>query len=115
MHCEENLYIIDLLLPPVASAPTNLMAVQEDPTAIRVSWTPPTPLGDTTGYKIYYSGGSSGCVDVSGGSTDNHLLTGLQNGASYTISIVGTSEHLPSDHVNYPLSKFLQHTKYYVL
>ena len=115
MHCEENMYIfcsIDLLLPPVASAPTNLMAVQEGPTGIRVSWTPPTPLGDTTGYRVYYSGGSSGSVDVSGGYTDNHTLTGLQNGASYTISIVGTSEHLPSDRVDYPnsipLSEFLQ-------
>ena len=99
MHCVENMCIfcsIDLLLPPVASAPTNLTAVQEGPTGIRVSWTPPTPLGDTTGYRIYYSGGSSGSANVSGGSTDNHLLTGLQNGASYTISIVGTSDHLPS-------------------
>ena len=105
---------ISLLLPPVASASTNLMAVQEGPTGIRVSWTPPTPLGDTTGHRIYYSGGSSGSVDVSGGSTDNQLLTGLQNGASYTISIVGTSEHFFSDHVDYPdsitLSKFLQCT-----
>ena len=80
------------------------MAVQEGPTGIRVSWTPPTPLGDTTGYRIYYSGGSSGSVNVSGGSTDNHLLTGLQNGSDYTISIVGTSERLPSDHVDYPNS-----------
>ena len=89
------------------------MAVQEGSTGIRVSWTPPTPLGDTTGYRIYYSGGSSGSVNVSGGSTDNHLLTGLQNGANYTISIVGTSEHLPSDRVDYqnsiPLSELLQH------
>ena len=96
----------------MASAPTNLMAVQEGPTGIRVSWTPPTPLGDTIGYRIYYSGGSSGSVDVSGGSTDNHLLTGLQNGVSYTISIVSTSEHLPSDRVDYPnsisLSELLQ-------
>ena len=88
------------------------MAVQEGPTGIRVSWTPPTPLGDTTGYRIYYSGGSSGSVDVSSGSTDNHLLTGLQNGASYTISIVGTSEHFFSDRVDYPnsitLSELLQ-------
>ena len=86
---------------PVASAPTNLKAVQEGLTGIQVSWTPPTPLGDTTGYKIYYSGGSSGSVDVSGGLTDNRTLTGLQNRASYTISIVGTSEHLPSDSVDY--------------
>ena len=88
------------------------MAVQEGPTGIRGSWTPPTPLGDTTGYRVYYSGGSNGSVDVSGGYTDNHLLTGLQNEASYTISIVGTSEHLPSDRVDYPnsipLGEFLQ-------
>ena len=77
----------------------NLMAVQEGPTSIRVSWSPPTPLGDTTGYRIYYSGGSSGSEDVSDGSTDNYLLTGLQNGESYTISIVATSQHLPSESI----------------
>ena len=69
------------------------MAVQEGPTSVRVSWSPPTPLGDTTGYRIRisYSGGSSGSVDVSDGSTSTHTLTGLENGASYTISMVGTS------------------------
>ena len=88
------------LIFPVASAPTNLMAVQEGVTSIRVSWSPPTPLGDTTGYRIYYSDSdSSDSVDVSGGSTDNYLLTGLQNGYRYTISIVATSEHLPSERV----------------
>jgi len=101
-----------------ASAPANLIAVQEGPTGIQVSWTPPTPLGDTTGYRIYYGGGSSGSVDVNGGSTDNHLLTGLQNGVSYTISIVGTSGHIPSDCVDYPssitLSELLQHMPMYV-
>ena len=88
------------------------MAVQKGPYNIQISWTPPTPLGDTTGYKIYYSGGSSGSVDVRGGSTDNHLLIGLRNKASYTLIIVGTSEHLPSDYVDYPnsitLSELLQ-------
>ena len=77
------------------------MIVHESPTGIRVSWTPPTQLGDTTGYKIYYSGGSSGSEDVSGGSTHNHLLIDLQNGARYNISIVGTSAHLPSERVEY--------------
>ena len=81
---------------PVASAPTSVMAVQEGLTSIRVSWSPPTPLGDTTGYRIYYiySGGSSGSEDVSDGSTYNYLLTGLQNGASYNIYIVASSQHL---------------------
>ena len=88
----------------VASAPTNLMVVQEGPTSIRVLWTPPTPLGNTTGYRIFYSGKISGSIGVSGGAADNHLLTSLQNGAIYTISIVGTSTHFFSGHVNYPNS-----------
>ena len=76
------------------------MAVQEDLTSIRVFWSPPTPLGDTTGYRIYYNDSdSSDSVDVCDGSTDNYLLTGLQNGESYTISIVATSEHFHSHSV----------------
>ena len=59
------------------------MATQGGPSGIQVSWTPPTPLGDTTGYRIYYSG-SSGSVDVSDG---------------LTVSIVGTSEHFFSEKV----------------
>ena len=84
---------------PVASAPTSVMAVQEGLTSIQVSWSPPTPLGDTTGYRIYYSGGSSGSANVGGGSTDNYLLTDLQNGEKYTVSIVVISQHFFSDNV----------------
>ena len=91
--------IIMVMCVPVGSAPTNLMAVQEGLTSIRVSWSPPTPLGDTTGYRIYYSGGSSDSVDVSGGSTDNYTLTGLVMGGTYTISIEATSQHFPSGRV----------------
>ena len=66
----------------------------------------PHPLhwGITAGYKIYYSGGSSGSVDVSGGSTHNHLLTHLESGTTYTIVIVGTSEHFFSEEVENPNS-----------
>ena len=97
-----NTVHVCLLLLPVASAPTSVMAVQEGLTGIRVSWSPPTSLGDTTGYRIYYSGGSSGSTSepVSGGSTNNYLLDNLLNGVVYTITmIVGTSEHLPSERV----------------
>ena len=73
------------------------MAVQEGPTSVRLSWSPPSPLGDTTGYRISYSGGSSGSVDVSDASTNNYLLTALQNGVSYTISIAGISQHIASE------------------
>ena len=43
------------------------------------------PSSGATGYTISYTGGgSSDSVTVSGGSTDERLLTGLQNGATYT-------------------------------
>ena len=72
------------------------MAVQDGPTSIRVTWTPPSPLGDTNGYRISYTGGG-GSVDVDGGNTNSHTLMGLSNGETYTISIVGTaSPGIPS-------------------
>ena len=73
------------------------MAVQEGLTSIRVSW---TPSSGASGYTISYTGGgSSDSVTVSGGSTDNYLLTGLVMEATYTISIVATSQHFSSDPV----------------
>ena len=92
--------LVYVVLPPVASAPSNLTALQEGPTSVRVSWSPPSRLGDTTGYRISYSGGSSGSVNISDGSTNTHTLTGLVNRDSYTISIVGTSQHFFSEVVD---------------
>ena len=73
-------------------------ANQVNLTTIRVSWSPPNPLGDTTGYIITYTGGSSGSVTVNDPNIDNYLLTGLYGG-HYTIAILGMSEHYPSDSV----------------
>ena len=69
------------------------MTVQDGPTSIRVTWTPPSPLGDTTIYRISYTGGggSSNSVDVDGGNTNSHTLMGLTNGETYTISIMNTA------------------------
>ena len=88
-----------------ASPPSGVTAVQDGPTSIRVSWTPPSPLGDTSGYRIYYTraGGSSDSVDVDDGNTNTHTLMGLTNGETYTISIAGTlssSGGLPSPPVS---------------
>ena len=88
-----------------ASPPSGVTAEQDGPTSIRVSWTPPSPLGDTSGYRIYYTraGGSSDSVDVDGGNTNRRTLMGLTNGETYTISIVGrssTSTVLPSPPVS---------------
>ena len=87
------------------------MVVQEGP-SIRVSWKPPTPLGDITGYRIYYSGGGSGSKDISNGSTDNYLLTGLQNRGSYNISLVATSQHLPSESITTDMEVMLGEDMY---
>ena len=38
-------------------------------------------------------------MDISGGSTDEYTLTGLQSATTYTISIVATSQDLPSSAV----------------
>ena len=68
-----------------------------------MSWTPPTPLGDTTGYIIYYTNDDntdSDSVVIDGSSTDEYTLTNLQNGETYIISIVATSSSdLPSESV----------------
>ena len=72
--------------------PTDVAAVQNGPTSITVTWTPPSPLGDTTGYRLDYTGGCiSTSVNVSGEFSNNHTITGLENGQIYTISIVSTS------------------------
>ena len=73
--------------------PTDVAAVQNGLTSITVTWTPPSPLGNTTGYTISYTtrGGSSSSVNVAGENTNSHTLTGLTNGRTYTISIVATS------------------------
>ena len=92
--------------------PTDVAGVQDGPTSIRVTWTPPDPLDGVTGYRIHYTtgGGSRGSQTVSGGNTMTHTLTGLTNGETYTISIAAISNTLPSSAVmaNMPvgLSKF---------
>ena len=69
-----------------------MTAVQDGPTSITVTW---TASSNANGYRIYYnsSEGDSGSVDVSG---NNHTLTGLVRGATYTISIIATSQSLPT-------------------
>ena len=66
-----------------------------------MSWTPPTPLGDTTGYIINYTNDdNTDSVDIDGGSTDEYTLTDLQNGETYTIYIIATSRHFPCETID---------------
>ena len=89
----------------VASPPSGVTAVRDGPTSIRVSWTPPSSPGDTSGCRIYYTraGSRSVSVDVDGGNTNSHTLMGLTNGETYTISVAGRSSSssvLPSPPVS---------------
>ena len=62
-----------------------------------MSWTPPDPLGDTSGYIISYVdtalSDGYGDVNLDGGYLDNDLLNNLNNGGRYNISIHSKSQH----------------------
>ena len=65
--------------------------------SIEVMWTPPIPADDVTGYIVYYSGddGSNEAVQVTGGSTNSHILTELSTKINYMISVATTSSQYP--------------------
>ena len=67
-------------------------------------WVPPSPLGDTTGYRISHTvdGGSSNSVNISDGNT-SYVLSGLEKEKDYNISIIGTSDHFFSMSVAWEL------------
>ena len=104
---------MDFVFFTVASAPDNLSLMQDGETTIIVSWTTPTPLGDTTEYRVYYT-----TVRNTETSTDANSstisLTSLMPGRRYNISIVGLSDHLPSEPVT--LSIYLgKHNNHFYL
>ena len=97
------LFTLTRFLPTDASAPTNLMAVQEGLTSIRVSW---TISSDANGYRISYNSSnddSQKSLIISDGFNNTTLLNNLIMKATYTISIVATSPYFDSstveDHV----------------
>ena len=81
-----------------ADPPTGLMAVEDSPTSILVSWTAPASgSAIVTGYRISYQTGGGSVQSVTVGPTAiSHILTGLQSGSTYNISIVALSGTLPS-------------------
>ena len=84
---------IDMYLytaPP--GPPTGVTAVQYGPTSVSVSWTAPTSGGPVTRYDIYYvaNGGPSTTTSIS------FVLTNLQAGVQYNISVIAVGTSLPS-------------------
>ena len=63
-------------------------------TTVRVTWSPPSGEATVTGYIVHYRMGGMKTVSSSSTSTD---ITGLTNGATYTISVEATSQHLSGE------------------
>ena len=84
--------------PLVPSTPENVTAVVSGLTSVLMSW---SESSENTGYIIYYwsSGGDNDSIDISNSST-THILTNLQNGEVYDISIVATSVHFHSEAID---------------
>ena len=98
MSCTCILYLT------VASAPDSLSLKQDGETTVIVSWTVPTPPGDTTGYRVYYTTDNMNEIIVDSNSS-TITLTLLEPLKEYEISVVGLSEHFSSEPIT--LSIFL--------
>ena len=77
---------------PETSPPSDVEAVQDGATSIRVTW---RTSCEATGYRISYTrgGGVSGGSEDLDASSTSWKLTGLVNGATYIISVVTISLH----------------------
>ena len=83
----------------VGSPPTEVRAFQGSPTTIHVFWGHPKPVGNTTGYQIYYRGPTEGSLSVDSIDVNDKIITGLVNGQTCYISVTGKSSHLDSEPV----------------
>ena len=78
----------------MAGDPTLTSLVQTSGTAVRVMWNPPSGGAAVTGYVVCYRAGSSVGTEAEPSSSTSHDITGLTIGATYTISVEATSQHL---------------------
>ena len=86
---------LHMLCAAAPAPPTGVTAVQEGPTSVTVSW---TQSGTVTGYWIYYvsaGGEDSGSAGPITGTS--HTLDSLQDGLTYTITVIAVGNHLPSE------------------
>ena len=83
--------------PPASDPPSGLTVSQKGLDSALVSWTAPSGGATVTGYTIYYQpeGGERSSV-IAGASDTSVTISGLIEGATYSITIVATSNTLPS-------------------
>ena len=81
--------------------------MQNGPTSIELNWTHDSS-GYRTGYTIVYSTSDSTTEAIEKGpGVSVAELTGLEMGAYYSISVMATSDHLPSEAVTVTLQLVL--------
>ena len=95
------------MFSPVAGDPTLMSLDQISSTAVRVMWSAPSGGTTVTGYVVHYRTNSSVVTKSSCSSTSTDI-TGLTSGATYTISVEATSQHLSgeSEKMTIELSEF---------
>jgi titin len=78
----------DTATVPALAAPHDVVAAPGDTTAT-VTWTAITPATGITGYTVTYTreGGQAQSAQVPGAATHSHELTGLENGATYSVTV----------------------------
>ena len=109
-------YVEDMKLitaPP--GWPNNVTAVWSGPSSATVSWAAPTSGGPVSRYDIYYM--ANGVPSTGGGSTTStsYVLTNLQFGVEYNISVVAVGTYLGSQIVwtvdDKGINKLAHHSK----
>lgn len=88
-----------LTFSPIIAAkqPGNVSIEQHSPTTMRVSWTLSSAGNSITEFRIYYSSDNNyNNMIVSLPPLSQVIIENLQHGATYHVSIVALSVHLPS-------------------
>ena len=83
----------------VGMAP-NFTICQASSTSLRIDWSPPMPLGGTTGYRvIYFTSEGQPVISSPPLNVDmtNYLLTDMVHGTLYFISVERLSKHFSSE------------------
>ena len=81
----------------MAGDPTLTSLDQILPTTVRVTWSPPSRGATVTSYVVHYRTATSVRTKSVSSSSTSTFLTGLTSGATYTISVEATSQHLSGE------------------
>ena len=90
-------FLFSCYVSPVAGNPTRISLDQISPTTVRVIWSPPSGGATVTSYVVHYRNTTSVRTKSAPTTFIFTFLTGLTSGATYTISVEATSQHLSGE------------------